>query len=80
MADNNDLTPDELAELQRFLQQQGFGAGYPVPDRDKGMVGFFRDLLDVNRIKNVIRGGNLLENEIIGSRLLLDTAFYAKVS
>jgi hypothetical protein len=78
MVDNNaDLTPEEMAELQAFLKQAGLGTGFPNPERDKGMVGFFRDLLDITRIKNVIRGSNLLENEIVASRLLLDTAHYS---
>ena len=77
MGKDDDLSPEEMLELQNFLKQAGLGTGFPNPDRDKGMVGFFRDIIDINRIKNVIRGSNFLENEIVGVRLLLDTAHYS---
>jgi len=75
---DDDLTPAEQQELQSYLQQLGMGAGYPQPEKDKSMIGFFRDLINHKVLKRTFRSGNLeADTELFSVRTYMDTAHYA---
>lgn len=76
---DDDLTAEDLAELQNYLSQSGMGSGYPVPEKDKSMVGFFRDIADyIKGIKKTFRVANFSDEELETARIYLDTAHYAE--
>ena len=81
MGNDDELTAAEMAELQTYIAQQqqgmenGLGKGHPMPEKDKTIVGFFRDL--ISKFTSTTRAGNLSEEELDGVRQYLDTAHYA---
>jgi hypothetical protein len=80
MADDNtslsEAEKQELLTYAKMLEQSGYGAGYPVPENDKSMTGFFREI--ASTLKKTFRAGNLdKDDDLILVRGYLDTSHYA---
>lgn len=77
MADE-ELTPEEQAELMELTKQMYGASGVPEPDKDKSIVGFFRDIINFEKFKRVTRRAGFFDkDDEYGVRQYLDTAHYA---
>jgi len=67
---SDDLTADEQAELQSYIEQTEF----PKKQESNQLVALFNKVL---RTKDTTKGANLQENEIEAVRIFKSTAMYA---
>jgi hypothetical protein len=78
----DDITPEELALVQKMFGGETGETGFPEPPTKEGMVKFFRDILNlVDEHEKINRTGNLKEEELgmlpISARAYNDIATYA---